>query len=94
LAEGLTSPYEEWIDGQDWRKDKGDRVTTRVECADFFEVRDDALRAHATQVDPDGFWFRVPMEIQRRVWPTEDYQLVRANVPTTLPEHDLFAGVG
>ncbi|MBA3488091.1 MAG: mycothiol conjugate amidase Mca, partial [Longispora sp.] len=50
-------------------------------------------RAHATQVDPEGFWFAIPLEIQRRAWSTDDYELVRANVPTTLPETDLFAGV-
>jgi mycothiol S-conjugate amidase len=93
LAEGFESPYAEWIDGRDWARDKSHRVTTQVECAEFFGVRDDALRAHATQVDPDGFWFMVPLELQQRVWPWEDYQLVRANVPTTLPESDLFAGV-
>ncbi len=30
----------------------GLRVTTRVQCADWFEVRDEALKAHATQIDP------------------------------------------
>ncbi|MEV6526961.1 mycothiol conjugate amidase Mca [Longispora sp. NPDC051575] len=94
LAEGLESPFADWIDSdRDWMKDKGDRVTTSVDAGEFFGVRDDALRAHATQVDPDGFWFGIPMEIQLRIWPTEDFQLVRANVPTTLPESDLFAGV-
>jgi mycothiol S-conjugate amidase len=70
------------------------RVTTRVECADFFEVRDEALKAHATQVDPEGgWWFIVPLEVQREVWPTEDYELVRSTVEVTLPETDLFAGL-
>jgi mycothiol S-conjugate amidase len=64
-----------------------------VACGDYFHVRDDALRAHATQVDPDGFWFRVPMEIQKAAWPTEDYELARSLVDTNLPEDDLFAGV-
>ena len=32
-------------------------TTTRVPCADYFERRDQALLAHATQIDPDGFWF-------------------------------------
>ena len=50
------------------------------ECGDYFEVRDDALRAHATQVDPDGFWFHVPMELQQQVWPTEDFELARSLV--------------
>ncbi|WP_412540522.1 mycothiol conjugate amidase Mca [Longispora sp. K20-0274] len=94
LAEGLESPFADWIDsGRAWMKDKGDRVTTSVDAGEFFGVRDDALRAHATQVDPEGFWFGIPMEIQLKIWPTEDFQLVRANVPTTLPESDLFAGV-
>jgi mycothiol S-conjugate amidase len=64
-----------------------------VPCADYFHVRDEALRAHATQVDPDGFWFRVPMEIQQTAWPTEDYELARFFVDTVIPEDDLFAGV-
>ncbi|MGN9764528.1 mycothiol conjugate amidase Mca [Micromonospora sp. SD12] len=93
LAAGLNSPYEEWIKRWEDRPDKGPRITTRVECADYFPVRDDALRAHATQIDPDGFWFQVPMELQRRAWPTEDFELVRSLVDSPLPESDLFAGV-
>ncbi|GIF52941.1 mycothiol S-conjugate amidase [Asanoa ferruginea] len=93
LAAGLESPYTDWLKEWDTREDKGDRVTTRVECGEYFEVRDDALRAHATQVDPDGFWFRVPLEIQRKVWPTEDFELVKSLVDSPLPESDLFAGI-
>jgi len=69
------------------------RVTTRVPCGDYFKVRDAALVAHATQVDPEGFWFRVPLEIHQEVWPTEDYQLVHSHVASELPEDDLFAGI-
>ncbi len=93
LAAGLESPFGEWLTRWDTSSDKGQRITTRVECADYFEVRDQALLAHATQVDPDGFWFRVPLEIQRKVWPTEDYQLARSLVDSAVPEDDLFAGV-
>ena len=93
LAAGLESPYTDWLKEWDSREDKGDRVTTRVECGEYFEVRDDALRAHATQVDPDGFWFRVPLEVQRKVWPTEDFELVKSLVDSPLPESDLFAGI-
>jgi mycothiol S-conjugate amidase len=92
IATGLESPYaellEKWADG-----DKSDRITTRVECGRYFGVRDDALRAHATQVDPDGFWFRAPLEVQQRYWPTEDYELARSLVDSGVPEDDLFAGV-
>ncbi|MEU1808715.1 mycothiol conjugate amidase Mca [Micromonospora aurantiaca (nom. illeg.)] len=93
LAAGLESPYGDWMKRWDERPDKGARITTRVECADYFPVRDDALRAHATQIDPDGFWFQVPMELQKRAWPTEDFQLARSMVDSPLPESDLFAGV-
>ncbi|MGI9003998.1 MAG: mycothiol conjugate amidase Mca [Pseudonocardia sp.] len=91
---GLESPYGEWLENwSDDRPDPGTRVTTRVECADWFGVRDEALRAHATQIDPASRWFMVPQEIQRDVWPTEDYELVRTLVDSPVPEDDLFAGV-
>ncbi|SNS90654.1 mycothiol S-conjugate amidase [Asanoa hainanensis] len=93
LAAGLESPYTDWLKEWDKREDKGDRVTTRVECGEYFETRDDALRAHATQVDPDGAWFRVPLDLQRKVWPTEDFELVKSLVDSPVPESDLFAGV-
>ncbi|WP_432979905.1 mycothiol conjugate amidase Mca [Dactylosporangium sp. CA-233914] len=93
------SPFTEWLkewsqrsDGEDW-PDPDTRVTTKVPCGEFFETRDDALRAHATQVDPEGFWFAVPLNIQQKIWPTEDYELVKSFVETTAPEDDLFTGV-
>ncbi|HEY2791324.1 MAG TPA: mycothiol conjugate amidase Mca [Micromonosporaceae bacterium] len=93
LAAGLESPYAEWLEKWEDREDTSSRTTTRVPCGDYFEVRDNALRAHATQVDPEGFWFKVPLSVQRSVWPTEDFQLVRSLVDSTELEDDLFAGV-
>ncbi len=91
-----TSPYEGWIErwnGAEGEKRQEREITTRVPCGEYFEVRDQALLAHATQVDPDGPWFTVPMDIQREIWPTEDFELARSLVDTTLPEDDLFAGI-
>jgi mycothiol S-conjugate amidase len=68
-------------------------ITTRVDCADFFEIRDQALLAHATQIDPEGGWFACPRDVQRAAWPTEDFHLARSVVDTEKPEDDLFAGV-
>ena len=96
LAAGLESPYGEWLqkaDDDGWRRDRGDKVTTRVDCGEYFKVRDDALRAHATQVDPDGFWFHIPLDLQQKVWPTEDFELARTLVDSPVPESDLFAGI-
>lgn len=91
IASGMESPYAEWLD--DWDEGEEDRVTTRVRVDDYFPVRDDALRAHRTQVDPEGIWFAVPLEMHRDLWPTEDYHLALSRVETELPESDLFAGI-
>ncbi|GAB3284211.1 mycothiol conjugate amidase Mca [Parasphingorhabdus pacifica] len=95
IERGRESPYGDWL--RKWeaseRPDIGDRVTTWVECGEYFEARDDALRAHATQIDPTSRWFAVEPELQRELWSTEEYELVRSLVDTTLPEDDLFSGV-
>ena len=91
LAANGESPFTEWL--QRWEEREDGNVTTREPCADFFPARDAALKAHATQIDPDGFFFAVPYDVQRAVWPTEDFELARSLVPTEVPEDDLFAGV-
>lgn len=91
---GQESPFAEWL--SKWDPSRGDimgRVTTQVEVSDYFPQRDEALRAHATQIDPNGMFFAVPLEWQKRLWPTEEFELARTRVPTALPETDLFAGV-
>jgi len=105
LRRGLESPYtkifEEWQERAKARGGEGGtaggrdelEITTQVPCGDFFEVRDEALKAHATQVDPNGFWFGCPLDVQRAAWPTEDYHLARSVVDSELPEDDLFAGI-
>jgi mycothiol S-conjugate amidase len=93
IRRGLESPYEKRL--AEWKPDPEHerRITTRVPCAEFFSVRDRALLAHATQIDPEGPWFDVPLEVHQTAWPTEDYELVRSLVHTELPEDDLFAGL-
>ncbi|MEW1958489.1 mycothiol conjugate amidase Mca [Kineococcus sp. NPDC059986] len=96
LAQGKESPFAEWmkrIAEEEPGKRRELEITTRVQCGEFFETRDQALLAHATQIDPDGWFFGVPLELQRDLWPTEDYHLAISHVPTTVPEDDLFAGL-
>jgi mycothiol S-conjugate amidase len=91
---GRTGPFAKWLEHWDADQDIfAARVTTRVECADYFPQRDDALRAHATQIDPNSEFFTAPIEWQRRLWPTEEFELARSRVPVSLPETDLFEGV-
>ncbi len=93
VRRGMESPYEQRL--ADWKPDPvhAARVSTRVPCAEYFPVRDEALIAHATQIDPGGHWFACPQEIHQEAWPTEDYELARSLVEVELPEVDLFAGV-
>ena len=91
---GQEGPFAKWL--KDWDPELdvlAGRITTRVECAKYFQLRDDALRAHATQIDPKSFFFTTPMEWQQRLWPTEEYELARSRIPVTLPEDDLFTGI-
>jgi mycothiol S-conjugate amidase len=95
LRRGLESPYAEWFDRWDERSadEKPLEITTRVPCGEYFAIRDQALLAHATQIDPESSWFACPVEVQRAAWPTEDYHLARSVVDTEFPEDDLFAGI-
>ena len=94
---GLQAPYTEWFRRWDDEARSAARlrleITTRVPCADFFAVRDQALLAHATQIDPGSSWFACPIEVQQAAWPTEDYHLARSLVNAERPEDDLFAGI-
>ena len=89
----LESPYHDWVKRIEERPDDSHRITTRVQAGDWFEVRDLALKSHRTQIDPEGQWFRVPIEVQRTIWPTEEFELARSTVASSIPEDDLFAGL-
>ncbi|MSW39304.1 MAG: mycothiol conjugate amidase Mca [Actinobacteria bacterium] len=93
LKAGLDSPYNEWLDGWSEQDDNYERVTTRVPCAEYFEIRDEALKAHATQIDPAGSWFAVPHDLQIEIWPTEDFELARSRIGDITNETDLFEGL-
>ncbi len=94
IERGEESPFVEWL--KRWTADRDEimeRITTQVTVGDYFEQRDNALRAHATQIDPNGTFFAVPVDVQRKLWPTEEYELARTRVTTSFPETDLFAGI-
>jgi mycothiol S-conjugate amidase len=92
-GQGLVSPFGDWIESRAAREIPERPVTTRVEVSGYFPQRDAALVAHASQIDPEGFFFAVPRDLEADVWPWEEYELAESRVPTTLPEDDLFVGV-
>lgn len=77
----------------EWMQGRTPRVTTRIDVSEHLDQRDAALRAHASQVDPQTAYFFWPHDVVRRAWPTEDFELVRSTVGEHLPETDLFAGI-
>jgi mycothiol S-conjugate amidase len=92
---GMEPPFnDEWVTSMREMAAEGERTTTSVDIHEFAHVRQDALIAHRTQVDPTSpFWFGLPDDENRRIHPYDDYVLARSLVDTTLPEDDLFAGV-
>jgi len=95
LARGEESPYERWFE-RGFRTDEDD-FTTLIDVSDFLVKRRESLLAHRTQVDPTGFWMRLPDDVVRRVFPWEEYQLARTLVDVNTPEgeyeDDLFTGL-
>lgn len=90
VAVGLESPFGSWLE----HRDRAERVpTARIVVDQWFPQRDAALRAHATQIDPDGFFFAVPRDLEARAWPYDEFELARSTVPTRPMEECLFEGL-
>jgi mycothiol S-conjugate amidase len=88
----LTSPFDEkWLA----RLTRDEPFTTSIDTAGFGEVRGEALKAHATQVDPNSaFWFGLPPEVMRDIFPVDQFRLALSHVgPLNVTEDDLFAGL-
>lgn len=90
LELGLKSPYDErWLD-RPW---EDHRITTRVPVAEYYDVRVNALLAHATQIDPTSpWWFGLPDEVAKEVHPYDDYVLARSRL-SNHPGEDLRTAV-
>ncbi|MCU1355299.1 MAG: mca [Acidimicrobiales bacterium] len=91
LDAGLESPFDDrWFE----RPSQDDRITTKVDVSEFYAARSGALKAHATQIDPESpFWFGLPDDVMTKLYPWEDYQLAKSRVSAPTPESDLFAGL-
>jgi mycothiol S-conjugate amidase len=85
---GLESPFDRWIAGIDPEAD--DPPLTQVEIGAYLERARSALRAHRTQIDPDGPWFRIPSELVLSVYPYEDFELMAARDGTAPDGVGLF----
>lgn len=88
---GLESPYDaRWFE----RPDQDHQITTKISIEGFTDARRAGLLAHATQIDPESnFWFGLPIEVDRRIYPVDDFRLASDTVPDGEIETDLFAGL-
>jgi mycothiol S-conjugate amidase len=96
VARGEESPYADWLSR--WDPDhEGPPMTARIDVGEHLTARRAALIAHRTQIDPEGFWMHLPTDVEREVFPWEEYRLARSLVDPGTPagtwEDDLFAGV-
>jgi mycothiol S-conjugate amidase len=96
LQRGEESPYESWFE-RGFDENRTDDFTTLIDVGDYLYKRREALLAHRTQVDPNGFWMRLPDDVVREVFPWEEFTLARSLVERTVGdgeyEDDLFAGL-
>lgn len=89
---------EKFEEMREWMMRRAYSGTSRVNVGAFLDKRDDALRAHASQVAPESSFFFWPNEVQLQAWPYEDYRLAESRVPTREFvdgefELDLFEGI-
>jgi len=92
LELGMESPFSE---DRLSRLTRDDPFTTSIDISGFDHVRGRALKAHATQVDPNSpFWFGLPPEVLKEIHPVDQFRLAQSRVgPVDVTEDDLFAGM-
>jgi mycothiol S-conjugate amidase len=94
LELGMESPFDE---ARLQRLTQDDPYTTAIDVLGFQNVRGAALKAHATQVDPNSpFWFGLPAEVLEEIHPMDQFRLAQSRVGDLAEgviEDDLFAGV-
>jgi N-acetyl-1-D-myo-inositol-2-amino-2-deoxy-alpha-D-glucopyranoside deacetylase len=72
-------------------------VTTMVDAPELLERKYAAMRAHRSQIDPDGFFFALPDDVAPTAFGREHFELVRGAKAPPYDESgwetDLFNGV-
>ena len=89
-----SSPFDaKWLE----RPSQDERITTKLHVGQWLYARTGALKAHATQIDPDEpWWFGLSDDEMAEVYPYEDWVLAKSAVvgpPLGEFESDLFAGI-
>ena len=76
-----------------------DEITTQVDARDYLDVKVEAMRAHASQIEVDGPFFALSNHIGQKAFGMEHYVLMAGKKGPEDPldghgwEADLFAGL-
>ena len=89
LDAGITPPFAS-VDA-DSIGTPDDVVTTTLDVSEFVETKIASLKCHQTQIDPDGFFTRLPQDVLRDVMSTEYFTLALAQ--GSEDEADLLAAL-
>lgn len=95
LAEGLPSPF-----GHESRPYEvmpfgvpDEAITTAIDVRPWLARKRAALRAHASQIGPDSFFFNLPPDVAEAVFGTEYFMRLFGPTDDEKIEKDLFAGL-
>jgi mycothiol S-conjugate amidase len=92
LAAGMDSPYADRLEQLDLSRDNG-KLMARIDCTTTMERGRNALKAHRSQVDPNGRWFALSTGAVVAAYPWEDFELMATRSPIEAEHGDLFAGL-
>ena len=69
-------------------------VTTHIDVAEFVDLKINALSCHASQLDPNNIWQKIPPEVRREAIKLEMLICTESRVaPMQGTETDLFEGI-
>ncbi len=87
----LSVPMKEFLK----RAQPDEVITTRISVPEFVDAKLDALRCHASQLSPNSFWSKIPIEIRKEGIRVESLVRAESRVPVSngVVEEDLFVGV-
>ena len=86
----LSEPLKQFLK----RGTSDEAITTRVDVADFVDLKLNALYCHASQMDPNSMWSKIPERIRKEGLKVET--LIRAEsrvAPFQGIEDDVFVGI-
>jgi LmbE family N-acetylglucosaminyl deacetylase len=86
----LNVPLQEFLK----RATPDEAITTQIDVAEFVDLKLSALACHASQMNPNRIWDKIPQDIRRAGLAVET--LIRAESRVVVPpgmETDVFAGI-